>query len=82
MYAHTSYALRGTFATDEEGNVEVLTIAPGAYGPKGHLRAAHFHMHIEPPRSAKGGGAYQYKSLTTQLYICPANDPSVMKPDL
>ena len=74
-YSLTTYALRGTFTTDAEGNVEVLTVTPGAYGPKNHLRAGHFHFTMAGP-------GQHWDDLTTQLYVCPGNDPNAMKPDL
>ncbi|KAJ3556507.1 hypothetical protein NM688_g1990 [Phlebia brevispora] len=73
VYAYSSYSLRGTFTTDAQGRIEILTVTPGAYGPLQYLRAGHFHMIID--------GGSQYERLTTQLYVCPANDKQGMMKD-
>ena len=75
MYYYSSYNLRGKFTTDEQGRVEILTIAPGAYGPTNTvLRAGHFHLWIN--------GGEQFDPLTTQLYVCPGNAKDGMLQDL
>lgn len=75
QYAYRSYALRGRFTTDANGNAEVLTIVPGDYGAGGNLRTGHFHMMI---RDAEG----KYDNLTTQVYVCKGNDVGGMQKDL
>lgn len=74
-YAYRSYALRGRFTTDANGNVEVLSVVPGDYGPGGNSRTGHFHMMIQ---DAEG----RYDHLTTQLYVCKGNNVEGMKKDL
>ncbi|EKM58204.1 uncharacterized protein PHACADRAFT_207038 [Phanerochaete carnosa HHB-10118-sp] len=66
-YAYRSYALRGQLTTGADGSVEVLTVAPGDYGGGLGVRAGHFHMKLHD-------GARRYERLTTQLYVCRAND--------
>ena len=44
QYYYRSYGLRGKVTTDNNGNAEVLTIAPGRYGRGDILRAAHIHL--------------------------------------
>lgn len=73
-YAYSSYYLRGNFLTDADGRVEVLTIAPGSYGPASHARAGHFHLMID--------GGEKYEQLTTQLYVCDGNKKEGMNTDL
>lgn len=75
LYAYRSYALRGRFTTDANGNVEVLTVIPGDYGAAGNLRTGHFHIMMQ---DAEG----QCERLTTQLYVCRGNNLDAMKNDL
>ena len=74
-YGYRSYALRGQFTTDENGTIEVLTVVPGDYGPRSVLRAGHFHIILKD-------GEGKYESLTTQLYVCKANNTLDMRHDL
>ena len=74
-YFFSTYNLRGKFQTDENGDVEVLTVTPGKYGPEEHKRAGHFHFILKAPSG-------KYKSLTSQMYVCRANDPKEMNSDL
>ena len=74
-YYFSTYALRGKFVTDADGKAEVLTVAPGKYGPPEHLRAGHFHAILTPP-------SRKYRQLTTQMYVCRANDPAELDTDL
>lgn len=76
-YSNTTYRFRGKFKADAQGVVEVLTVAPGEYGPEGYWRAGHFHVIIGP-----GEMNPELESLTTQLYVCPRNDTSGMNTDL
>ncbi|KAH8088979.1 aromatic compound dioxygenase [Cristinia sonorae] len=78
IYAHSTYRLRGTFRADARGTVEVLTVAPGEYGPNGYKRAGHFHVKISGSGAAAG---MKWETLTTQLYVCPGNDPRMMDSD-
>ena len=73
-YSQNSYNLRGKFKTDTQGQIEILTIVPGQYGPLKHARAGHFHLMIS--------GGEQYELLVTQLYVCSANDRQGMMHDL
>ena len=57
------------------GDVEVLTVTPGTYGPEENVRAGHFHAIISDPTRT-------WRSLTTQMYVCRGNDVEEMKPDL
>ncbi|EIN11519.1 aromatic compound dioxygenase [Punctularia strigosozonata HHB-11173 SS5] len=77
-YSIRHYGLRGTFVTDASGTVEVLSITPREYGPKGLTRAGHFHMMIDPPRALRK----TLDSMTTQLYVCAANHPRQMETDV
>lgn len=74
-YFFTTYTLRGKFQADKNGDVEILTIAPGKYGSENQKRAGHFHF-IVHDRAGK------YKSLTSQLYVCRANDPTELNTDM
>jgi len=75
-YFNTTYRFRGTFQANAEGVVEVLTVAPGEYGPKAHKRAGHFHTFISP-----GKANPDLETLTTQLYVCPDNDSKALNTD-
>ena len=70
-YSTDTYRLRGKFKADKWGIIEILTVMPGEYGPKGHERAGHFHATIAPGRCSSSN----LESLTTQFYVCPQNDP-------
>lgn len=76
-YSATTYRFRGHFKTGADGVVEILTVAPGEYGPQGHKRAGHFHAIISP-----GETHSEYERLTTQMYVCPNNDSNGMNTDL
>ncbi|KAL4245618.1 intradiol ring-cleavage dioxygenase family protein [Abortiporus biennis] len=73
-YYFKMYRLRGKCVTDADGKVEILTVAPGMYGPKGHERAGHFHLKISPPSTGIEG-------LTTQVYVCEGNNAKWLKTD-
>ncbi|TCD62270.1 hypothetical protein EIP91_007109 [Steccherinum ochraceum] len=80
LYYNSKYRLRGVFKTDADGRCEVLTILPGAYGfgqgEGGELRfarAGHFHLRISPPET---GEMRNLERLTSQIYVCPKNDPA------
>lgn len=75
-YSMTTYGMRGKFTTDANGRVEVLTVAPGKYGPPGYKRAGHFHLIVSENEQRK------WEPLTTQLYVCKANDTKEMGSDL
>lgn len=66
--------------TDDNGVAEVISVAPGAYGLGDALRAGHFHVKIYPPQAGKGAAALD--ELTTQIYVCRANDAAILKSDL
>lgn len=74
-YFFRTYRLRGQFTTDENGKVEILTIIPGKYGPPKLQRAGHFHIIINDPNG-------RFDQLTTQVYVCHANQSSEMESDL
>lgn len=76
-YTSSSYSLRGQIKTDQNGSVEVLTVAPGMYGPAGRERAGHFHLIIDVSGQRVG-----LESLTSQIYVCPGNDPKALSTDL
>lgn len=80
IYYATSYTLRGRIETDEQGYAEVLTVAPGAYGPAANLRAGHCHVWLHAPPASSGKQSCD--DLTTQLYVCDANDSKKMETDL
>ncbi|THH29683.1 hypothetical protein EUX98_g4494 [Antrodiella citrinella] len=75
-YSNTTYRLRGKFRADAHGVMEVLTVAPGEYGPRGYERAGHYHVILGP-----GETNPDLEMLTTQLYLCPNNDPKGMETD-
>lgn len=77
VYSNTTYRFRGKFTADAQGVVEVLTVAPGEYGPQGHKRAGHFHVIL-----TSGPENLGLETLTTQMYVCPNNDPKAMGTDL
>lgn len=74
-YYFSTYALRGKFKTDAGGKAEILSVSPGKYGPPGGIRAGHFHAIITPP-------GRKQRSLTTQMYVCRANDPVELESDM
>lgn len=76
-YAFGTYALRGTCSTGHDGNVEILTVAPGKYGPEKYKRAGHVHAIIHPPKDRK-----DLDKLVTQIYVCKANDEKELGTDL
>lgn len=77
-YYFKDYTLRGIVKTDSNGYAEVLSVAPGFYGPPGSKRAGHFHVRIRAPPGAGG----KWEELTTQMYVCGGNDENDMKSDL
>ena len=79
-YYFATYTLRGRITTDEQGYAEVLTVTPGVYGIPGAMRAAHFHLWVHAPSAQPGKPAFD--DLTTQLYICDANDTKLLDNDL
>ena len=76
-YFFSKYRLRGKFTTDSEGRFECLTVPPATYGLGRLLRTAHVHIMFTYVDERK-----KVHELTTQLYICRANDPNEMKSDL
>lgn len=76
-YSFTSYRLRGIFTSDKNGLVEILTVAPGKYGPEGYKRAGHFHLIVRPEVGKEG----ETEELTTQIYVCEGNDVKEMGSD-
>lgn len=76
LYSNNTYRFRGKFTADAQGIVEILTVAPGGYGPRGYERAGHFHVMIGP-----GEANPELEKLTTQLYVCPQNDVKGMESD-
>lgn len=79
-YYAASYTLRGRIETDEQGYAEVLTVAPGAYGPAANIRAGHCHVMFRAPPAPPG--RQQCDDLTTQLYVCDGNNFKMMETDL
>ncbi|OCH85232.1 aromatic compound dioxygenase [Obba rivulosa] len=73
-YYFTSYTLRGKFTTDSNGYAEGLSIVPGEYGPEESRRPGHVHLKIRDPNR-------RFYTLTTQVYICNANDKQEMYRD-
>lgn len=57
------------------GRAEVLSVSPGEYGPPGHTRAGHFHAIITAP-------GRKLQPLTTQMYVCHANDTVDLQTDM
>ncbi|TCD62589.1 hypothetical protein EIP91_006663 [Steccherinum ochraceum] len=76
-YSNNTYRFRGKFKANADGVAEVLTVAPGEYGPKGYARAGHFHVIIGP-----GDAKPELVHLTTQIYVCENNDASAMNTDI
>ncbi len=74
-YSYSTYKLRGKFYTNAEGQIQILTVIPGKYGPAGHLRAGHFHLIIRDKEN-------KWQQLTSQLYVCQANDGAELGSDL
>ncbi|KAI0685485.1 aromatic compound dioxygenase [Cytidiella melzeri] len=74
VYNNVTYNLRGKFQSDEHGDVEILSIIPGKYGPEKYIRAGHFHFIVSDP-------ANKHRPLTTQQYVCRANDSAEMDAD-
>ncbi|KAI0774690.1 Intradiol ring-cleavage dioxygenase [Trametes elegans] len=74
-YYFATWTLRGKVKTDFHGRVEVLSVRPGDYGHEiiGR-RAGHIHLIISDPSG-------KHKQLTTQAYVCPANDVGHMHTD-
>lgn len=75
VYSYNSYNLRGTCSTDENGVVEVLTVAPGDYGAKSAIRVGHFHVMLQDKEK-------KCERLTTQVYVCKGNNVDLMQIDL
>ncbi|PSS37405.1 hypothetical protein PHLCEN_2v741 [Hermanssonia centrifuga] len=73
-YSYSTYNLRGKFYTNAEGQIQILTVIPGKYGPAGHLRAGHFHLIIRDKEN-------KWQQLTSQLYVCQANDGAELGSD-
>ncbi|KIP05544.1 hypothetical protein PHLGIDRAFT_128806 [Phlebiopsis gigantea 11061_1 CR5-6] len=71
IYSYYSYDRRGRFTTDANGNAEVLTVRPGDYGAGGVMRTGHFHLMLHDAER-------KYDNLTSQLYVCKGNDPSLV----
>ncbi|KAI0340607.1 aromatic compound dioxygenase [Trametopsis cervina] len=74
VYSTSTYMLRGKFKTNEQGDIEILTVVPGKYGPADHRRAGHMHLILTDPDG-------KFSELTTQLYVCRGNDSSEMNTD-
>lgn len=77
-YYGLDYTLRGKATTDADGYADVLTVPPGAYGPAFAKRSGHIHVVISPPKDK----ANDFDNLTSQIYICPANDSKLLESDL
>ncbi|KAI0079509.1 aromatic compound dioxygenase [Panus rudis PR-1116 ss-1] len=75
-YHLTTYGLRGKFRTDDQGKLEILTVAPGRYGSKQFERVSHFHLKL---RDVEGK---QWEDLTTQLYVLEGNNWNLMGADI
>jgi protocatechuate 3,4-dioxygenase beta subunit len=60
--------------TDSNGFFEVLSVTPGGYLG----RAGHFHIIITPGPE----DGMKYEPLTTQAYVCTANNKYEMNTDL
>lgn len=78
-YYFWTYTLRGRVATDDQGYAEVLTVVPAPYGAGSIMRAGHFHLWVHAPAVQSGQPAYD--DLTTQIYVCNANDVQLLKSD-
>jgi len=74
LYYYASYTLRGRCTTNEKGEVDILTVPPGAYGPAGGVRAGHFHVMVWDEEG-------QFDCLTTQIYVCQGNNEDGMNTD-
>lgn len=72
-YYFDRYELRGKVKTDSNGRFEVLSVPPGPYLG----RAGHFHYIITPAPSDRN----KYEDLTTQSYVCTANNTDEMNHD-
>ena len=72
-YYAATYTLRGKAKADAEGHLEVLTVRPGEYAGR---NVGHIHAILSGTVNGK------YKTLTTQAYICPGNDPTHMEKDM
>jgi len=72
-YYFSQYQLRGKVVTDSGGYFEVLTITPGYYLG----RTGHFHYIITP----SGYDSSKYHKITTQSYVCKANNHEDLKTD-
>jgi len=72
-YYFDRYELRGKITTDSEGCFEVISVKPGPYLG----RAGHFHYIITPSASDSA----KYEQMTTQSYVCTANDKNEMNTD-
>jgi len=81
VYTASSYRLRGKFKTDANGKIEVLTVAPGKYGPTNYTRAGHFHFIVSGKSVVDGGKEKEWEALTTQVYVCKENDTKELKTD-
>ncbi|EMD39452.1 hypothetical protein CERSUDRAFT_111758 [Gelatoporia subvermispora B] len=73
-YYFSSYVLRGKFRTNANGYAEALSVIPGEYGPEEGRRPGHVHLKIRDPKR-------RFYTLTTQVYICHANDKQEMYRD-
>ena len=74
-YFLRTYRLRGQFKTGSKGEVEILSVPPGKYGPANLQRAGHFHIIIKDPKG-------RFEDLTTQVYVCQGNQSTEMASDL
>ncbi|KAH8118137.1 aromatic compound dioxygenase [Phellopilus nigrolimitatus] len=79
-YYFADYTLRGRVTTDSDGCAEVLTVVPGMYGSPHFRRAGHFHVWVHAPTKREGDIAWD--DLTTQLYVCEANDSHALESDI
>lgn len=76
VYHFASWTLRGKVTADAYGRAEILTVRPGDYGaPLLGKRAGHLHLMVT-------GVQGKHAPLTTQVYVCPANDTEHLRIDL
>ena len=72
-YYVQTYNLRGKAKADARGRLEVLTVRPGEYAGR---NVGHIHVILSGTVNGK------HKTLTSQAYVCPGNDPKMMDHDM
>ncbi|RPD67467.1 aromatic compound dioxygenase [Lentinus tigrinus ALCF2SS1-7] len=74
-YYFASWTLRGKVTTDAQGHVEILSVRPADYGAP-LLGQRKSHMHV-----IATGVHGKHVPITTQVYICPGNNPQNLDGD-